>query len=115
MKKLQFMFVGLFVAVLCIPLVNTALGLIPPIDLGGVTSRKSEFAPSWRSFMKGEMQPGAGTWLLEKSSMRPYFVRTANQINYSLLGQLNNDYHAGVVLGKNGNAFRHSQSGSRMA
>lgn len=66
-----------------------------------------EQAPSFSfsGFLSGDYQEKAEEWLMKKSGLWTYLVRSENQLNYNIFGLLSTNYDSRVVLGRNGILF----------
>ncbi|MCB0338261.1 MAG: hypothetical protein KDD53_01595 [Bdellovibrionales bacterium] len=105
MKTTKILIVAAFFLMLWVPLLNIYFGPIDRITLKGKTKRQTNKHASEPSLLDGSLQADIEKRALAKSKLRGYFVRTDNQINYSLFNQLNNNYKTGNILGANGAVF----------
>lgn len=92
----------LFAAALGMPLLHMATGLPPDLPLAGAEGAVEAPAIGLGAWWDGELQKGFDGWISRKIGLRGILVRTANQINYSLFGELPRRGGTQVVKGKNG-------------
>lgn len=100
MKILNRVCAVVFLLMFAAPLLQATLRVLPKASLGGVESksRKPEFtAGSW---FTGKYQPKYEKWLNDNISLRSYFVRTYNQVYFSLFGKIPASRGTQVVIGK---------------
>ncbi len=93
---------GLFALVLGLPLVQGWTGWPPDRPLGGVEAPVPEPVWTWGGWWSGTVQPVHEVWLGRHIGLRGALVRTANQIAYTLFGELAQGRGTRVVAGRDG-------------
>ena len=83
-------------------MLHMATGLPPDLPLAGAEGAVEAPAIGLGAWWDGELQKGFDGWISRKIGLRGILVRTANQINYSLFGELPRRGGTQVVKGKNG-------------
>ena len=95
----------LFSAMLALPLTHMATGWPPDAPLLGVETSARFPVPTWGAWWNGDWQAEFDAWLAQRIGLRGILVRTANQIRYSLFGELSGRRGTQVVEGKDGFFF----------
>ena len=105
MKRFLLIAAILFSLFLALPLVQKWTGLFPFVPLSGVedtTRRPNKSLPAWWS---GTLQSETDAWVNHRIGLRGAFVRTANQINYTLFGELPKREGTQALRGRHGMLF----------
>lgn len=104
MKTWLYIVICLFVVLLWLPLTQTAFRCLPEAPLAGVekTPKAPEF--SFEAWWDGKLQDRFDPWFNAKVGLRGWMVRTYNQVNYSVFGQLAGT-RTKVIRGHNGVLF----------
>ena len=105
MKRLLLAAVILFCLFLALPLVQMATGWPPDYPLAGVETATTRPAVGTRAWWNGTMQTEFDAWLGQRVGLRGLFVRTANQLNYTLFRALPKRSGTQVLLGRDGMLF----------
>ena len=105
MKRLLLAAVILFCLFLALPLVQMATGWPPDYPLAGVETTTTRPAVGARAWWNGTMQTEFDAWLGQRVGLRGLFVRTANQLNYTLFRALPKRSGTQVLLGRDGMLF----------
>ena len=93
---------GLFALVLGLPLIQRWTGWPPDRPLGGVEAPVPEPVWTWSGWWSGTVQPAHEVWLGRRIGLRGAWVRTANQMAYTLFGELAQGRGTRVVAGRDG-------------
>ena len=91
-----------FVAFLLAPLALQLFLADSSVQLVGKTKERSKLDFTFSKIWSGKFQDSFEKWLRRRSNVRPYLVKTDNQISLSVFGQLSNNYNSKVVLGRQG-------------
>ena len=105
MKRFLLIAVLLFCLFLALPLLRMATGFPPDYPLAGVESRPPIPAWSFTAWWDGTLQSAFDTWINQRIGLRGLFVRTANQLNYSLFRELPHRSGTQVLMGRSGFLF----------
>ncbi len=94
-----------FIALLFLPLTQQLTGFLSVAKLAGV--EKEVQLPSWNltSWLNKEFQQNFDAWFNTHAGLRPWMVRTAKQINYSLFGQEPEGTGTRVYIGRDNFLF----------
>lgn len=92
----------LFGLVLALPGIHRLTGWPPDRPLGGVEAPVPEAEWGMSGWWNGTVQPAFETWYSREIGLRGALVRTANQIAYSLFGELAQGKGTRVIPGRNG-------------
>lgn len=100
MKRLIIIANVVFVMALALPLVQQLTGVFPDAPLAGV--EQAPAPPVWRpgAWWDGSLQAAFDPWFNFKVGWRGVMVRTANQLNYSLFGELVQRSGTKVLVGR---------------
>jgi hypothetical protein len=98
----------IFFALTTLPYTQTKWRYLPEVPSHGVETRTARPTYSFRGFWDGTYQEQFEKWLGQKIGFRGVFVRTDNQINYSLFNQFSSHSRFQVVLGKDRYLFGRS-------
>ena len=101
MRIAQSLLIVAFFGVLSLPGLFRLSGIQSGLVLKGVTRPNKEVELCHDSFHDQSYQKSVEQNFLRKSGLRPYLVKTDNQINFSLFRQLSNSYGFKAVLGRN--------------
>ena len=105
MKKLLLVAAILFSLFLALPLFQMATGLPPDYALQGVENKVVPPNPGWAAWWNGTLQAEVDAWLNQRIGLRGLLVRTANQVNFSLFGELPKRSGTQVLMGRAGMLF----------
>ena len=105
MKAIYLAAAGIFAAAVSLPLLHMATGLPPDMPLAGAEGAVAAPRMGLRAWWDGELQKSFDEWINRKMGLRGILVRTANQINYSVFGEMPRRGGTQVVKGKNGYLF----------
>lgn len=105
MKKFLLAAAILFSLFLGLPLFQMWTGFPPDYPLQGVETPSTRPETSLSAWWAGSMQAEFDTWLNQRIGLRGLFVRTANQINHSLFGELSKNLGTPVLMGRDGFLF----------
>ena len=94
-----------FSLLLALPLVQMGTGLPPDYPLAGVESTATPPAVGLSPWWNGTMQAEFDAWINQRIGLRGLLVRTANQANFSLFGELPRRSGTQVLLGRAGMLF----------
>lgn len=103
--------VVLFALIIGITTLQTFTQLLPEGQLHGVTLAPPRPSLTWRTWWKGQFQDQYESWIAQRIGFKPFWVRTENQINFSLNGRITaNETQGGtqVVLGRENWLFEKS-------
>ena len=109
----------LFSLCLALPLFQMATGVPPDYTLQGVETTVVRPAVTLDGWWSGTLQAEFDTWLNQRIGLRGFLVRTANQFNYTLFGELPVRRGTQVLMGREGFLFEkvyvdaYNQSGPR--
>lgn len=102
MKKYLFIsYIFLFTVLFCLPVLQNIFALFPPHKLSGVEEPASLAKITLKSWFDRSFQRAFQSWYGKTYGLRDYFIRTDNQINYTLFNQVNSQ----IVLGKQNQLF----------
>jgi hypothetical protein len=93
---------------LALPLVQMTTGWPPDVPLLGVETSARFPALSPSGWWSGELQSGFDEWLSQRIGFRGVLVRTANQVQFSLFGELPGRRGTQVVQGQDGFLFENA-------
>ena len=98
-------FLCCFGTLLISPSVQICFEVFPPAKLSGV--EKKAILPKFTvsSWFNGSFQNRFEAWYDQTYGLRDYFVRTDNQINFSLFHQVSTQQNLNLVLSKDNNLF----------
>jgi len=101
MKKLQTIGNFIFAGFLCLVLVQTIFKWCPEGKLYGETGEKEALpAPTISSWFDGSFQRAFESWFNKQAGFRSVWVRTHNQINFSVFRDISAKSQNPIVLGK---------------
>jgi hypothetical protein len=94
-----------FIFLLFLPLTQQLTGFLPVAKLAGV--EKEAQPPTWNisSWLNKEFQQSVDAWFNTHVGLRPWMVRTAKQINYSLFDKEPEGTGTRVYIGRNNFLF----------
>ncbi len=75
------------------------------VRLGGVEERASLPSPNWKRFLEGAFQERFERWLKRTLTARRLLIKTDNELNVRLFGQLSSSPGGKAFLGENGELF----------
>lgn len=101
--RLRFIFVSIVLILLLSPLLQLKLRVLPEITLNGAQTKVPLPSFSLQSFLSGEMQKNVEMWIEQNLSLKSYFVKTNNQIFYSLFNQT--PPNSSIIVGKSGQLY----------
>ena len=105
MKKFLSISAGLFSLFLALPLVQSVTKFPPDVPLTGVENTATPPTRSLAAWWNGTFQSEFDAWLTPRLGFRGVLVRTANQINLTLFGELPKRNGTQVLMGRNGVLF----------
>ena len=85
MKKHLLVAAILFSLFLALPIFQMATGLPPDYVLQGVENKVVPPNPGWAAWWNGTLQAEVDAWLNQRIGLRGLLVRTANQVNFTLV------------------------------
>jgi len=94
-----------FVALLWTPVAQKAAGLFPEVVLGGVEVPAPSPPRTVTGWFGGKFQDRFEAAFVRKTGLRGFWIRTANQIRYSLFRQSTGAHADDVVIGRDGWLF----------
>ena len=94
--------IGLFLLLLFAPLGQWSLSPLPKVELLNYHIERQFPQLSFASFTSEKFQRGLENWFRKNCGLIGIILRTANQINYSVFGQISGGYSASILLGKEG-------------
>jgi len=80
--------IGLFLAGLALPLAQTVTRLLPEPSLAGVEEQAGRPGLTARGWWDGSFQKGLEEWYATHAGLRPWLVKTDNQLALTLFGEL---------------------------
>ena len=92
----------LFSLCLALPLVQMLTGFPPDYTLQGVETAVARPPVTLAGWWNGTLQAELDTWINQRIGLRGFLVRTANQFNYTLFGELPVRRGTQVLLGREG-------------
>ena len=95
----------LFSLCLALPLVQMLTGFPPDYTLQGVESAAVRPAITLAGWWNGTLQAEFDTWINKRIGLRGFLVRTANQFNHTLFGELPQRRGTQVLMGREGFLF----------
>ena len=95
----------LFTLFLAAPVLHWLTGFPPDVPLAGVEAAVRPPAWGWSAWWAGTLQTEFDSWLNQRMGLRGILVRTANQIQFSLFGELSRRGGTQAVMGKEGFLF----------
>lgn len=102
-------FLGIAAAAFCLllsmPLVHWMRGFPPDVPLAGAEKTIPLPECSGAAWWNGELQSGFDSWLSQRLGLRGLLVRTANQIQFTLFGELSVRRGTQVLMGRDGFLF----------
>ncbi len=107
MRYLRLTVIALFFVLCSLPGLQMAFHISKIEKLHGVEASAADPAPafSWAEVLGEQYQGKLEEWLGRNIGYRGQLVRTDNQINYSVFGQISSNYASPLVLGKNNTLF----------
>ena len=105
MKKFLLFAAILFCLFLVLPLAQMTTGWLPDVPLAGVETTTAGPAVGARAWWNGTMQTDFDAWLAQRIGLRGALVRTANQIRFTLFGELPKRSGTQVLLGRAGRLY----------
>ena len=105
MKKHLLVAAILFSLFLALPIFQMATGLPPDYVLQGVENKVVPPNPGWAAWWNGTLQAEVDAWLNQRIGLRGLLVRTANQVNFTLFGELPKRSGTQVLMGRGGMLF----------
>lgn len=100
MKILTRFCVAVFLLMLAAPMLQSAFLIFPKATLGGVEFHAKRPVLGVQNWFSGEFQKKYEKWLNERIGFRSYFVRTFNQVQFSLFMNMSSFKVPGVVIGR---------------
>ena len=102
MRRFLSISIGLFGAILALPLFQAATGIPRDVPLAGVESAVARPPPGLAAWWNGTLQSGFDAWFNQNLGLRGCWVRTANQLNYTLFRELPRRSGTQVLMGRDG-------------
>ncbi len=96
----------IFFGLLLFPAAQYFFDLIPRKGLTNVSIQRDFPKLSLESFQSGRFQEAFNTWVTRNNGLFGYFVRSENQLNFTLFKQISASYNASVKLGKDNYLFQ---------
>jgi hypothetical protein len=91
-------------AILTLPVLQMATGLVPATVLAGVQTLEPRPDPNLRDWFSGDLQATFERWFSQHFGLREHLIRTNNQIHYSLFRESGANGE-GIVVGRGGWLF----------
>ena len=82
-----------------------ATGIFNTVPLNGETSEKERPTLSLQDFMAGKYQDTLQSWFEDKLGFRGELVKSENQLNLDVFGEIASESERKIVLGKNGHLY----------
>lgn len=102
LKRIYIIAANIFIAIV---LVQSYLRPFPDMILSGAEKKAQPEISSPRDLVTGRFQDKVETWLKQNIGFRGYFVKTDNQINYSVFNEFSRSHPRKIILGKNKQLF----------
>lgn len=102
MRNLLSISIALFGLILALPLFQAVTGIPPDAPLAGVENAAARPPLGLAAWWDGTLQAGSDAWLSQNLGLRGFWVRTANQINYTLFRELPRRSGTQVLMGRDG-------------
>lgn len=107
MRILTRLFAVIYVATLWLPTLQHAFHILPNVPLYGSEQKPDKPTISVRSWFSGKFQQKYDPWFNYRLGLRPYLVRTYNQIDFALFNMVPKQAGSQVVIGKNGMLYEY--------
>ena len=104
--KLQKLLSSLLVLLLFLPLLQWLFSPLPEVPVFNYFTDKTAPKFSIAAFAEETFQKGVEPWFRNNCGLTGVFIRTANQLNYSLFKQVSGGYRASILLGKEGALYQ---------
>ena len=103
MRRIQIFFIAIFALLLVLP--GAACLVTAPrwIRLSGVTLPRPDLVLTLQAVVRGELQGALEELFRRRSAAWPALVRTDNQLNLWIFGELSSNYDSAVAPGRSGN------------
>ncbi len=101
-KKIFIIAANIFIAII---LVQTHLSPFRDMILSGAEKKAVPGPPRFSDVMAGKFQVNVETWLKQNVGFRGTFVKTDNQINFSLFNEFSRSHPRKLILGKEKQLF----------
>ncbi len=104
-KYIKIIFLIAFFGLISLPFVQTLWPFLPETSLNGVVFEDKAFNFSWSNWFTGDFQKYFDGWLSDHLGLRAYFVKTDNQLNFSLFQEISQKTNAPIVVGRNNQLY----------
>lgn len=101
-KRIYIIIANLFIALV---LIQTYLRPFKDMILSGSEEKMRLHISSFSDMISGKFQDDVETWLKQNIGFRGYFVKTDNQINYSIFNEFSRSHPRKIILGKQKQLF----------
>jgi hypothetical protein len=112
MRQTKSFFIVLFAFLLMLPALSSVIELPKKLRLGGVSLPLEKEALNLSSFAEGTLQRFFEEKFKRQTATWPLLVRTDNQLNLWIFGQLSSNYDSAVVLGEANSLIERNYLGS---
>ncbi len=92
--------ITIFILILSLPLIQSMFHFMPETKLGGEIQIINKPYINLTSWLSGDIQKYFETKLDQSLGLKGYFIKTDNQINYLLFGQIYQKTAAPLIIGK---------------
>jgi hypothetical protein len=96
---LRFICITFLFALISAPLVQFFVEPFPRVSLENIQIRRTMPELSASTLLSGKFQEKFATWFLRNHGLWGSFVKTSNQLNYSLFSNVSASYRSSVVMG----------------
>ena len=107
MSATRSIYITLFIAALIVPLIQTLFSPWKVELLHGVEANAQSSFPKFsvQAFLRGSFQQELENWLDRAIGFRGQLIRSDNQVNLLLFGEISSDYSSPLVLGHKNTLF----------
>jgi hypothetical protein len=99
-RKIHIIFCIVCLAIISLPFLQTERPWFPEPRLNGVVVESRWPTWSWANWWSGNFQSQVDAWLSDHLGLRSYFIKSDNQLNFSLFQEISQKTSTPIVLGK---------------
>lgn len=104
-KQIKIFLIAVFFLLISVPLLQTVRPFLPEPPLSGVLLEKTRPRFSWSTWFSGDFQKYFDQWFSDHLGLRAYFIKTDNQLNFSLFREISQKTNAPIVVGRQNNLY----------
>ncbi len=99
-RRIKFSALVSLLALLLLPALQLQYRFVREFDLFGVEEKAQSPSLSWPTWWSGKFQEKFDSWFSEKVGFRTYFIRSENELNLALFGDISSRSPSKIILGR---------------